>query len=127
MKTYARVTAAVALAAFCLLIRPARSTAQVKVFTQEEGKHYAWLGDRLTEAYSVQVGMSRADLLKVFDVDGGLQRIPPERYILRSCDMIKVKVQFELPKGTSRDKLPPDIELKISAISKPYLERPIPE
>jgi len=124
MKPYIHVTAAIAVVVACLSIAPALSTAQ-RVLTQEEGKHYAWLGDRLTEAYSVQAGMSRADLLKVFEPDGGMQRIPPGRYILRNCDMIKVDVQFALPEGISRSNLPPNDKLAISSISKPYLERPI--
>jgi hypothetical protein len=126
MKSYTRISAAIVLTAICLLLRPTKSTTQ-RVITEEEGKHYTWLGHRLDEAYSIQVGMSRADLLKVFEPDGGLQRIPPRRYILRSCYMIKVDAQFELPQGTSSANLPSDKELKIFAISKPYLERAIPD
>jgi len=126
MRLYTRLSTAIILAVICLTVAPVRPTPQ-RVLTADEVKHYDWLGHLLDEAYSINTGMSRADLLKVFDVDGGLQRIPPERYILRSCDMIKVKVQFELPKGTSRANLPPDKEVRISAISKPYLERAIPD
>jgi hypothetical protein len=120
MKPYTGVSAAIVLTAICLILRPAKSTTQVKAITEEEQKHYAWLVGRSVEAYSIRVGMSRADLLKVFEPDGGLLQI--KRYVLRSCDIIKVDVQFEFPKGTSPAKLPPDTELKISAISKPYLE-----
>ena len=126
MRPHTRLSAAIILAVICLTLVPVRSTPQ-RVLTADEAKRWDWLGHLLDEAYSIQVGMSRADLLKVFEVDGGLQLVPPERYILRSCQMIKAKVQFELPKGTSRAKLPPDNEMKISAISKPYLERAIPE
>jgi hypothetical protein len=126
MKPYIQVTAAIAVVVACLSIAPASSPAQ-KVFTEEEGKHYAWLRDRVTEAYSVQAGMSRADLLRVFEPDGGLQRIPPRRYILRECDLIKVDVQFAFPEGISSSNPPPDNELVISSISKPYFERPTPE
>jgi len=126
MRPHTRLSTAIILAVICLTLVPVMSTPQ-RVLTADEAKHWDWLGHLLDEAYSIQVGMSRADLLKVFEVDGGLQLVPPERYVLRSCYMIKVKVQFELPKGTSRAKLPPDNEMKISAISKPYLERAIPE
>jgi len=66
--------------------------------------------------------MSRADLLKVFDPDGGFDTIPATRYVLDSCTLIKVDVHFESPKGVSFTHLPPDSELKITAISKLYLE-----
>ena len=137
MKRYARVTSAVVLGAICLLMGPRKAATQVKDVAQEEPKHYSWLVERLKEVDSVRVGMTRADLLKVFEPDGGLSRVLPERYVLRSCTLIKVNVQFEFPKGTpvttlplefefpkgtSKTNLPNDSELKISAISKPYLE-----
>jgi len=120
MRTYTQITAAFVLTAVCLMLRPAKSTTQVRAIAKEEQNHYVWLGDRLEEAHSIRVGMTRADLLKVFEVDGGLLQL--KRYVLRSCDMIKVDVEFEFPRGTSPAHLPPDAELKISAISKPYLE-----
>jgi hypothetical protein len=122
MKPYIRLAAAVVLGAMCLLIGPRKSATQVKVVTQEEPKHYAWLVERLREVESIRVGMSRADLLKVFEPDGGLSGALPERYVLRSCSLIKVDVRFDTSKGTTFTPLPPDTGLKITAISKPYLE-----
>src|ERR1700690_302866 len=96
MKPYARVTGAVVLGVMCFVIGPRKSATQVKVVTQEETKHYTWLVQRLKEAYSIRVGMTRADLLKVFEPDGGLNRVPPVRYVLRTCSLIKVDVQFDI-------------------------------
>ncbi|MDQ3817391.1 MAG: hypothetical protein M3362_06840 [Acidobacteriota bacterium] len=80
-----------------------------------------WLEERYKEATSIKVGMSRAELMKVFEEDGGLQRIPASRYVLKSCPMIKVEVAFDVEYGQAyREK--PDEELKIKSISKPYLE-----
>ena len=93
-----------------------------KVRTEEDSRIYRWLIDRLTEVESVKVGMSRAQLLQVFMPDGGLQRITPERYVLRSCGLIKVQVEFRFPEGTSPENPPADDELTIASISKPYLE-----
>ncbi len=122
MKPYARITGAVVLGVMCFLIGPRRSATQVKVVTQEEAKHYTWLAERLKEAYSIRVGMTRADLLKVFEPDGGLNRIPPVRHVLRSCPLIKVDVQFDISREMYLAHRPADTELKITAISKPYLE-----
>jgi len=80
-----------------------------------------WLEERYTEATSIREGMSRAELMKVFEEDGGLQRIPAGRYVLRSCRMIKVEAEFEVEYGQAY-KVKPDEELKIRVISKPYLE-----
>ncbi len=137
MKPCAKLIAAIVLGFVCLLTKPTFSTAQVKVVTEEEAEHYKWLAERLNEVNSIKVCMTRADLLKVFEPDGGLERFLPEIYVLRSCSLIKVKVEFEFPKGMSRDDLahginllgeasgknfPINSQIEISAVSKPYLE-----
>jgi hypothetical protein len=81
-----------------------------------------WLQERYKEATSIKAGMSREDLLKVFMEDGGLNTIPATRYVLRSCHLIKVDVDFETEYGRAY-KERPDRELKIKQISKPYLEK----
>ena len=65
--------------------------------------------------------MSRAELMKVFEEDGGLQRIPAGRYVLRSCRMIKVEVEFDVGHGRAYGRKP-DEEVKIKGVSKPFLE-----
>ena len=117
--------APIVLSAACLFLQPLKPATQVRVVSSEEEKHEAWLLDRLREARSIKAGMSKADLLKVFNPDGGLQRIPPERYVLRTCYYIKVDVRFQLPGERPLAKIPPDSELRILVISKPYLELPI--
>jgi hypothetical protein len=82
---------------------------------------HQWLEERYKEATSVSVGMSHADLRRIFDEDGGLQRIPASRYVLRSCQMIKVDVEFDTEYGQAY-KVKRDEELKIKSMSKPYFE-----
>ena len=96
-------------------------------FAAPEDAHRRWLGERYEEAVSIKPGMSRADLRRQFSVDGGLQAIPAGRYVLKSCGMIKVDVKFSVPEGLSRESLleengRADEMLKITDISKPYLE-----
>ena len=140
MKPHVKLVTAIVLGLACFLPKPSTSATQGKVYpllSKEELKHQEWLRDRIEEAHSIKVGMTRADLLKVFEPDGGLQRIPPEIYVLRNCSLIKVRAQFEFPKGMSREDFPHGIDLfeeasgksfpintklKISEISKPYLE-----
>ena len=104
----------------CLLIFPTAAIySQEQVATDQPPDK--WLQDRYKEASSIKAGMSREDLLKVFMEDGGLNTIPATRYVLRSCHMIKVNVDFETEYGQAY-KERPDKELKIKQISKPYLE-----
>jgi hypothetical protein len=91
--------------------------------SEREQAHKLWLTQRYAEAISIEPGMSRADLLRVFDEDGGLQRIPATRYLLKSCRMIKIEVEFETEYDQG-DKEKPDEELKITKVSQPYLEYP---
>ena len=86
-----------------------------------------WLAARYAEAVSVRPGMTRRELRRLFRPDGGLQTIPGSRYVLKSCGLIKVEVKFDLPEGASREDFRDENELidgrlKITEVSKPYLE-----
>ena len=89
--------------------------------SSDDKAHQQWLEARYKEATSVQAGMTRADLMKLFVEDGGIQTIPARRYVLKSCYLIQIDVTFD---GPSRaDRTVPDGELKIVEVSKPYLQR----
>lgn len=108
--------------------------------------------DKYSEAISIKEGMTRADLIKLFEVDGGIQpRFLPSRYVLKSYNLIKVDVDFEVPENAKGRIIPEDLryeveaasvnsnsksnakeyqlvpneKLKIKSISKPYLEPPV--
>ena len=101
--------------------------------------HDQWLQERYFEATSIKEGMTRADLVKLFRIDGGLQPFLPTRYVLKSSSCIKVDVEFDVPEGGKV--LPEDLrfemdllqesykyqfvsndKLKIKTISRPYVE-----
>jgi hypothetical protein len=108
--------------------------------SRSQREYDEWLQGKYSQATSVKVGMTRADLLKVFRMDGGLQRLGiPTRYVLRNTSLIKVDVEFEKPANATKVILPEDLkleaegepekyqivpneELKITAVSRPYLE-----
>ena len=117
-----RIALFLGVAASSLVAGRERAQSHGGIRTEEDSRLYQWLLDRMLEAESIKVGMSRADLLRVFMPDGGLQRIPASRYVLRSGDLIKVDVEFGFPEGASLQNLPPDVELMISKKSRPYLE-----
>jgi hypothetical protein len=65
--------------------------------------------------------MSRADLLKIFTVEGGLSTAVHQTFVCRRCPYIKVDVDFVLsaPNQAALEKRLTDT---ISKISKPYLD-----
>jgi hypothetical protein len=65
--------------------------------------------------------MTRAELLKVFDTQGGISTATQRTFVYRGCPSIKVDVDFNLsgPKQKAHEELPTDT---ISKISKPYLD-----
>jgi len=90
---------------------------------QTDPNHDKWLQERYVEATSIKEGMTRADLLKVFRMDGGLQLHLPTRYVLKSSNLIKVDVEFDAMGGSEENlRSVPDDKLNIKRISKPYVE-----
>ena len=106
---------------------------------QSDRNHDQWLQERYFEATSIKEGMTRAELLKIFRMDGGLQTLLPTRYVLKSSSLIKVDVEFDVPTGSKV--IPEDLrfemdslkesskyqfvsndKLKIARISRPYVE-----
>ena len=65
---------------------------------------------------TINVGMTRSDLMKVFTAEGGLSTTSERTYVYHQCPHIKVDVKFA---ASSRDEeLPTD---KIVEVSRPYL------
>ena len=93
--------------------------------------HMDWLLDRIDEAKSVEEGMCIEDLMKVFRLEAGLQSGdifgPPfvsrsfnGFFSLRSCEFIKLDVDFEIPEGIDLTKASRE-NVKIRKLSRPYL------
>jgi hypothetical protein len=84
-----------------------------------------WVAQALARMLTIQAGMTRGDLLKVFTTEGGISNRFHRTYISRDCPYFKVDVELkevgpdpngaQLPFGES----PADIILKIS---RPYLD-----
>jgi hypothetical protein len=101
----------------CFLLTKAETSQQKENSPQE------WLREIYKEATSIHKGMTRAELLEKYRTDGGIQRIPESRFVLKACSLIKIEVEFETPYGQAY-KLKPDSQLIITKISQPYLEHP---
>jgi len=82
-----------------------------------------WLADSLKEMETIQSGMTRRDLLKVFRPAGGISRVGSFKgvYVYRDSPFIKVDVEFAAPTGTAASGAPESQEDVITSISRPYL------
>jgi hypothetical protein len=84
-------------------------------------EHKAWITKSLREMETVKVGMTRGELLKVFEEEGGISTRTWRRYVYRDCQNIKVDVEFE-PVGDPENKMNQSTADRITKISKPFLE-----
>jgi hypothetical protein len=94
---------------------------------QKSREQTEWIGASLKKIQTIKVGMTRADLLKVFTTEGGLSTGLNRTYVYRECPHIKVDVEFEPIGRPARDtegrvSLIEADEDVIKKISKPYLE-----
>jgi hypothetical protein len=89
-----------------------------------------WVGDALLEIETVKVGMTRGQLLAVFDIEGGVFSGLRSTYVYRRCPTIKVDVEFEAVGRPSRDvegrvtMVESDQDV-ITKMSRPYLARQV--
>jgi hypothetical protein len=77
---------------------------------------------------TIQIGMTRADLLKVFTTEGGLSTGLSRTYVSRDCPYFKVDVEFEAVGRPDRNAdgrvtLVEDPADRIVKKSRPYLQR----
>ena len=115
-------TLAILLCALALIV-----SAQSLRDSQKSEENTKWISDSLREMKTIEVGKTRAELLKVFTTEGGLSTGLNRTYVYRKCPYIKVDVEFEAVGRTARDAegrvtLKEDDRDKIKSISKPYLE-----
>ncbi len=78
----------------------------------------------LGECQTIKPGMTRAELSKVFDTEGGLSTARHRTYVFHDCPWIKVDVDFNLS-DPNQDVLEERMTDMIAKISKPYLDRSI--
>ncbi len=95
--------------------------------SQESQIQTEWIVNSLKEMQTINVGMTRADLLKVFTTEGGVSTGLNRTYVSRECPYIKVDVKFEPVGRPARDAegrvtLVETNEDVIKKMSKPYLD-----
>ena len=115
-------TSVILLCALALVV-----SAQSLRDSQKSEENTKWISDSLREMKTIEVGKTRADLLKVFTTEGGLSTGLRQTYVYRKCPYIKVDVEFEAAGRPARDAegrvtLEKSDKDTIRSISKPYLE-----
>ena len=75
-----------------------------------------WISNALRSMQNVKVGMTRADLMKIFGTEGGNSTTSQRTYVYRQCPYIKIDVKFAA--SSREEEMPTD---KIIEISRPYL------
>jgi hypothetical protein len=81
------------------------------------------LAEILAECEKMTPGTTRAEFLKIFEIEGGLRRKASGTFVHRHCPYIKVDVEFtDSARQKAVEERPSDT---ISRISKPYLARSI--
>ena len=119
-----KIASIIAAPLFILLLTAAPLSAQSPQRQQEQTK---WIIDSLKEMQKIKVGMTRADLLKVFTTEGGLSTGLNRTFVYRQCPYIKVDVEFKPVGRPARDAKgrvtlsEADADV-IEKISKPYLD-----
>jgi hypothetical protein len=73
----------------------------------------------LKQCQTIKPGMTRAELSKVFSIEGGLSTITHRSYVYRDCPYVKVDVDFAPSVAEQDVERPTDV---VTRISKPYLE-----
>jgi hypothetical protein len=110
--------------ALAIVLSPAVSPSP-PISSQDSCDHDKWIAKSLEEVRTVKAGMTRGDLLRVFDREGGLSTRTHERFFYRKCQYIHVDVEFE-PAGSSGGAEPRwSADDKILKISPPYLDEMI--
>lgn len=93
----------------------------------EQRAHVDWVAKVYERMLAIKPGMTRGQLLRVFEGDGGLSTPLRRTFVSRECLFFKVDVEFEAVGRPSRDadgrvtSMEAD-EDRIIRISKPYME-----
>jgi hypothetical protein len=83
---------------------------------QIERERTEWITGVLEAIQTIKVGMTRAELMKIFTTEGGLSTTSQRTYVYRQCRYIKIDVKFAA--SSSGEELAAD---RIVEVSRPYL------
>jgi len=78
-----------------------------------------WVESSMLEMKVVKIGVTRADVEKIFVPEGGMSTSLKKTYVFRKCPYFKVDVEFTAEQTNAVSETPKD---RVAKISKPYLD-----
>jgi hypothetical protein len=96
---------------------------EVKPLPADKASNYKkWLKDRVSEIQSITPGTTRMEANKILRQNGGLFTPSSITYSHKECDVLKVKIEFELaPDETEHKGFYLNENDKVKSVSIPYL------
>jgi len=90
---------------FCAIVLFFTATSLAPTQTPDsDQEHERWIESVLESIQTIQPGMAREELSKVFTTEGGLPTRFQRTYVCKDCPHIKVKVEFERILTTAQPK-----------------------
>jgi len=93
-----------------------------------QAAHVQWVADSLIRMRTITPGMTRAELLEVFQTEGGMSTATMRTFVSKDCPYFKVDVTFRgvgpsVPVDEGRSSIQiEDAQDVIVSISRPYLQ-----
>lgn len=87
---------------------------------ENQKQNCQFIQESLNDISRIKIGMTRSDLLKVFDTEGGIYTRTQNHYVYKKCMFIRVDVKYS-PVGGEQNSFAESPDDKIIEISKPYL------
>ena len=111
-----------AIGAICGGMTQLASPAESQCDSQSD--HRAWVEQSLERMLTIQPGVTRNELMKVFTTEGGLSTAMQRTFVSRDCPYFKVNVGFRraVENDKQTDWLPELADDVITTISEPYLQ-----
>jgi hypothetical protein len=105
----------------CLAVASAAQDGRTRLPIEDQcsQERRAWVAQALQKMLTIQPGMTRKDLPKVFTEEGGLSTRLRRKYVSQECPYFKVDVEFKAVGSQNSDEDERDVIVKIS---RPYLE-----
>jgi len=102
---------------FCVSAVPPAGSQERRLQFGSSREHTAWIASVLRAVQTIKAGMTRADLMKVFTVEGGLSMPSQRTYVYKLCPYIKIDVKFAVSSRNEEHSTD-----KILEMSRPYLD-----
>ncbi len=98
---------------------------------KQQADREAWVRKCLTELNEIKPGMTRAEIEKRVQMDGGIQDLVTVRYLHPECylhpeyECFKINVEFSVKRNpANQNRIVPSPDDKAVTVSKPYIENP---